>query len=124
MAVKPIALAGSSQPAKCHTLSRVLLISRTSMLSLSIRSPFTLFSRPTVVQTAFYTYSRKSREIAKATEPAHHDTDTINQPNDQGMGQITQILENAASSQSPSSSKFASRLLVASVGQPSLTHHP
>jgi len=77
------------------------------MLSLPIRYPFTLFSRPIALQTASYVSSRRTREIARATEPAHHDTDTANQPNDQRMGQITKILENAASSQSPPSNKFA-----------------
>jgi len=85
---------------------------------LSSRS--TLFSRPTTVQTASLVIARRNREISRATELTHDDTDIGDRPqtpSDIGMDQITNILDNANLSKSPQSDNFSGKLPVPSSGQ-------
>ena len=79
-----------------------------------------LFSGPTTIQTASLVIARRSREIARATEPTHNDTHTGDPPqttSNIGMEQITNILDNADLSKSPQSDNFSGKLLVPSSGQ-------
>lgn len=87
---------------------------------LSARS--TLFSNPILVQTHSFVIPRKTREITRATDTVHDDTNIAAQAaNNNRMGQITDILDNAALSHSPSSSNFSGKPLVAPAGQLFLT---
>lgn len=90
-----------------------------SLLTRAARS--TWFSTPVTVQTASLVIARKNREFARATEPINDDTDIPDQPqttNNLGMDQITDILDNAALSESPKSDNYSSKLPVTSAIQP------
>lgn len=85
------------------------------MFPLSIRAlPARLapFSNPTVLQTASYVITRRSREVARS----HVDEDTLKAVNNtrSGMDEITDILDNVAISGSPQSHNFSSELLLVS----------
>lgn len=78
------------------------------MFPLSIRAlPARLapFSNPTVLQTASYVITRRSREVARS----HVDEDTLKAVNNtrSGMDEITDILDNVAISGSPQSHNFS-----------------
>jgi hypothetical protein len=91
------------------------------MLSLLSRARSTLFSTPVPVQTASLVIARKNREVARATESTHDDTDIAGRPqttSNPGMDQITNILDNAPASESPRSDNYSSKPLVASAAQP------
>lgn len=132
-----------SQAGPSHTLSRVPPHSLTFLPDLSsflrgshrshhlfvanmlthlfrgLSSRSTLFSGPTTVQTASLVIARRNREIAKATELTHDDTNIGDQPQTEsniGMEQITDILDNSNLSKSPQSDNFSGELPVSLLG--------
>ena len=93
------------------------------MFSLSIRGlpiRLALFSKPTVLQTASYAITRRSREVAKLNEFTRDDADTVEAAKDSSnsMDPITDILDNVPMSGSPQSNNFTSELLL--ISTPSL----
>jgi len=79
------------------------------MYPLSIRALPTylaLFSKPTLLQTASYVTTRRSREVAKADGFSPDGVDAVEAANDSsnGMDQITKILDNAPQSNNFSAS--------------------
>ena len=85
---------------------------RVSMFPLSIRVLPTRLP-PTVLQTASYVITRRSREVAKSQDFTRDDEVTPKAPTDSnhGMDQITSILDNVDISGSPQSDNFSSELL-------------
>jgi hypothetical protein len=104
----------------CHTLSRVLRLSRgpplafanmLSLLSRRLSSRPTLFSNPAAVQTASLAIARKNRAITEAVKPTHDDTDPADAASNSAMAMdhITNILDKAP----PQSDNFSSKPFVA-----------
>jgi hypothetical protein len=84
-----------------------------TLLSPTLRSSSTLFSRPAALQTASFVLARRNRENAAATELTHDDTDVRDRAqttDNTGIDQITNILDNAVLS--PQSNNFSSKLLL------------
>jgi hypothetical protein len=88
------------------------------MFPLSIRAlPTRLapFSKPTVLQTASYVTTRKSREAASLDFTRDdRDTPEVANTSRSGMDEITNILDNVTISGSPQSNNFSSELLLVS----------
>jgi hypothetical protein len=85
------------------------------MFLLSIRAlpaRLALFSKPTVLQTASYVITRRSREVANSHDFTRNDEDTPVAANNtrSGMDEITNILDNVDISGLPLSSNFSSEL--------------
>ena len=88
----------------------------------AVSSRSTLFSSPTAVQIAshFHVVARRNSEIARAKEPTHDDTDIAGRAqaaSNNGLSQITNILDNAVLSQSLRSANFSRKLFVVSASQ-------
>lgn len=79
--------------------------------SLRISSRSTLFKNPIAVQSASYVIARRNRDIANSTEPTRGDTDIKDTTSNNGMEQITNMLDNVAFSESPQSNAFSSESL-------------
>ena len=88
---------------------------RVSMFPLSIRVPPTRLAS-TVLQNASYVTTRRSREVAKSLEFTRGDevTPKATADSSNGMGEITDILDNVDISGSPQSDNFSSELLLVS----------
>jgi hypothetical protein len=91
--------------------------SPTTMLILSLRrlcSRSTLFSTPTVVQSASYVVARKNRAVPGDIDPTRNETDvkdSTQAASNSSMEPITNILDNVAFSESPQSNTFSSESL-------------
>ncbi|KAH9045511.1 hypothetical protein EDB85DRAFT_2137551 [Lactarius pseudohatsudake] len=69
-----------------------------------------LFSKPAVLQSASYVITRRSRDVAKSYEFTSDDTDaaeTATNNSNNGMDQITNILDNVTVLESPQSNNFS-----------------
>ena len=85
------------------------------MLPLSIRGLPGRLASLSKLQTASYVITRRSREVAKSHEFTRDDVEAVNDSS-KGIGQITDILDDAA--KQPQSHNFTSVLLL--VSPPSL----
>jgi hypothetical protein len=98
--------------------------------ALVLRPPSTLFSIPTALQTPSHVIARTIRNFARDTEPTGPDADfedSAEAANNSSMDQITDILDDVDSSESPRSYNFSGKPLVTTASQLSPTQcswHP
>jgi hypothetical protein len=81
------------------------------MLSLS------LTSRSLPLRSLFSPFNVVARHFTGVTLPTRRDTNSVEATNENGMDQITDILDDADLSTSPQSNKFSGKPLVASASQ-------